>query len=118
MKTGKLIILGLLLSLNVLAQPIISKKDLAPLLIQSSLCFTAGISRGTVETLDNSFGDFQRTFPGIDAKKWNPDYTWLYKYKNNDPTQGKLSGVVPDGLYALQIKSTLYRVLENIYPYL
>lgn len=67
---------------------IFEKRDVLPLSAKFAGCFLAGSFRAQVEVLDNSYGAFQKRFPKADPKQWDPQFTYLNKYKNGDPTHG------------------------------
>ena len=53
------------------------------------LSFVAGASWGLHETLQHHWPTFERKHPGANPQWWNPDQSWLNKYQNRDPNQGR-----------------------------
>lgn len=51
--------------------------------------FVAGASWGLHETLQHHWPTFERKHPGANPQWWNPDQSWLNKYQNRDPNQGR-----------------------------
>lgn len=65
------------------------KFNLKNALIVSAPLFMAGISEGTAETLKWHYANgFQASFPDANPSTWNPELSWVLKYKNRDINQG------------------------------
>jgi hypothetical protein len=56
--------------------------------IGSGLTFVAGVANGTHEATLHHYGAFQARFQNANPQWWNPQESWVNKYKNNDPEQG------------------------------
>ena len=71
--------------------PALPKKKVSPVRIglQIGLPFVAGASWGLHETLQHHWPAFERKHPGANPQWWNPDQSWLNKYQNRDPNQGR-----------------------------
>lgn len=65
------------------------KKHTLRLLPALGLSFVAGASWGLHETLQHHWPTFERKHPGANPQWWNPDQSWLNKYQNRDPNQGR-----------------------------
>ena len=57
-------------------------------ILPASLCFVAGASWGTNQTLQHRNAEFFRVFPGANRRFWGPD-SWKNKYNDFDPAQGR-----------------------------
>lgn len=57
-------------------------------ILPASLCFVAGASWGTNQTLQHHNAEFFRVFPGANRRFWGPD-SWKNKYNDFDPAQGR-----------------------------
>ena len=57
-------------------------------ILTGSLIFIAGSAKGFNETLHFNYKAFQNTFPGANERWFNPQVSWLNKYKDNDPDKG------------------------------
>lgn len=51
--------------------------------------FTSGLAWGVHEKIMFHYPIFQKRFPNANPQFWNPQVSWLNKYKNNDPEQGR-----------------------------
>lgn len=60
------------------------KRELPSLLTS----FGAGMQEGGAETLKFHFYKVRKKYPGVNEKYWNPDISWVNKYKNGDVNQG------------------------------
>lgn len=60
----------------------------APIILALVLLFLAGVFNGCHETIHYHFGQFQRHHPNAKSNFWDPQQSWVNKYKNNDPDQG------------------------------
>lgn len=54
----------------------------------ASLMYVAGFADGHAELLSHHYYKFERTFPNANPQFWNPELSWVNKYKNGDPNQG------------------------------
>jgi len=54
-----------------------------------SLTFISGTAKGLGDVLEYHFPNFQRLHPNANPQFWNPNQSWVNKYKNNDPAQGE-----------------------------
>jgi hypothetical protein len=57
-------------------------------ILTGSLVFIAGAAKGFNETLHFNYKAFENTFPGANESWFNPQVSWLNKYKDNDPDKG------------------------------
>lgn len=53
------------------------------------LMFVSGVAAGYKEVILHHYPQFKRVHPYADDSYFNPDESWLRKYKNGDPTQGE-----------------------------
>ena len=54
-----------------------------------SLMYVSGAAKGLSDVLMFHYANFQEVHPGANPQFWNPDISWLNKYKNGDPAQGE-----------------------------
>ena len=78
----------ILLSLNLSAQ-LIPKEDLKPILIRSGLMMLSGSFDATAEVLRINYSYFEKVHPNANPEFWNPNESWVNKWKNGDPAQGE-----------------------------
>lgn len=57
--------------------------------VGAGLGFVAGATHGTHEKIMFHYSKFQSRWPNANPQYWNPQVSWLNKYKNNDPEQGR-----------------------------
>ena len=50
--------------------------------------FFGGAFDGTAETLKFGYNRFDKVFPGANPQFWNPQISYLNKYKDADPNKG------------------------------
>ena len=65
-----------------------TKKELKHHILANALVFMSGMFDGTAETLSHHYEQFEERFPNANSSIWNPDISYVRKYKNNDPSQG------------------------------
>jgi len=53
-----------------------------------STMFLAGAFNGVSQDLLFHYNEFENTFPNTTPQFWNPEISWVNKYKNGDPLQG------------------------------
>lgn len=53
-----------------------------------STMFLAGAFNGVSQDLLFHYNEFETTFPNTNPQFWNPEISWVNKYKNGDPLQG------------------------------
>jgi len=53
-----------------------------------SLMFLSGVASGYNEVILHHYPQFKRVHPEANDSYFNPDESWLRKYKNHDPSQG------------------------------
>lgn len=51
--------------------------------------FISGCLDGVSETIQYHYSDFQSVFPNANPQFWNPSISWVNKYKNNNPADGR-----------------------------
>jgi hypothetical protein len=56
--------------------------------ILSSTMFASGMIDGTVETISHHYSYFKNRLPEANDKYWNPQVSWVNKYKNGNPNLG------------------------------
>lgn len=77
-------ILLILITSVVFGQKFSIKKELPTLLT----AYISGVSDGTAETIKWHYSKFNNVFPNSNKNYWNPEYSWVNKYKDNDYTKG------------------------------
>jgi hypothetical protein len=50
--------------------------------------FVAGMADGLNQTLEFHYNDFKRVFPNANDNYWNPQVSWVNKYKNGNSADG------------------------------
>lgn len=63
--------------------------ELERALLKGAGVFLSGALDGVSETLVWHYPQFQATHPGANPGYWNPYISWVNKYKNGDPAQGR-----------------------------
>lgn len=53
-----------------------------------SAMFLAGAFNGVSQDLLFHYNEFENTFPNTNPQFWDPEISWVNKYKNGDPLQG------------------------------
>ena len=53
-----------------------------------STMFLAGAFNGVSQDLLFHYHEFENTFPNANSQFWDPEISWINKYKNGDPLQG------------------------------
>lgn len=80
----KLFLLIFLFSINSYGQKFSLKKELP----SYTSTFLSGAADGTAETLKWKYANFEKVFPNANSNYWNPNLSWVNKYKNNNPNLG------------------------------
>lgn len=58
-------------------------------IIPCAALFVSGCLDGLSETIDFHYTKFQSVFPNANPQFWNPAISWVNKYKNNNPADGR-----------------------------
>ena len=61
------------------------KEELPPM----GTMFLAGAFNGVSQDLLFHYNEFENTFPNANPQFWDPEISWVNKYKNGDPLQGE-----------------------------
>jgi len=58
-------------------------------IVSGALMFISGAAHGVSETLVWHYPRFQQVHPNANPRYWNPRESWVNKYRNGDPAQGR-----------------------------
>ena len=103
----------ILLSLNLSAQ-LIPKEDLKPILIRSGLMMLSGSFDATAEVLRINYSYFAKVHPNANSEFWNPNESWVNKWKNGDPQQGEKFPLSSTALVFTTDAYHLFRMGRNV----
>lgn len=99
----------------------LKKQNITLKAIRYSSAFLAGFCDGTKDAISFHYGSFQKVHPQANPQFWNPQLSWVNKYKNGDPAQGeKYLGsstvFVPfqDAWHGLKAGNTLFTIGSSI----
>ena len=84
--TINIIIICTLFSLNTQAQ--VKKYNWKRAIVPASLSFVSGTTNGLNQTISHHYSSFKTVFPKANDRYWNPEYSWMNKYKGGDQHAG------------------------------
>ena len=63
--------------------------EFKPIALKSGLMFVSGCFDANAEVLRINYNQFDNVFTGANPAFWNPDESWVNKWKNGNPDEGE-----------------------------